>query len=170
MNTSKALEPFEENRSHVSVWNWVQRFNPKKIYPRKRKRKRRVTAFIIDETMIQTGSSDAWLWVAIEPVHSTTVLGVFLSRHRNMLVVESFLRSLVKVYGKHTLYILMVELGTLKHVLLSLVLSIIAYTYLKKSLIERAIQYFKDRTENFDGIIILVPNWVYVIYHMYTNG
>ena len=73
--------------------------------------------------MIQTGSSDAWLWVAIEPVHST-VLGVFLSRHRNMLVVESFLRSLVKVYGKHILYILMVELGTLKHVLLPLVLSI----------------------------------------------
>jgi transposase-like protein len=50
-NTSKALEPFEEKRSHVSVWNWVQRFNnPKKIYPRKR----RVTVFIIDETMIQT--------------------------------------------------------------------------------------------------------------------
>jgi transposase-like protein len=52
-NISKALEPFEEKRSHVSVWNWVQQFNPKKIYPRKR----RVTAFAIDETMIQTGSS-----------------------------------------------------------------------------------------------------------------
>jgi putative transposase len=72
-NTSKALESFEEKRSHVSVWNWVQRFNPKKIYPRKR----RITAFIIDETMIQTGSSsDAWLlWVVIEPVHSTVLGG-----------------------------------------------------------------------------------------------
>jgi len=23
-NTSKALEPFREKRSHVAVWNWVQ--------------------------------------------------------------------------------------------------------------------------------------------------
>jgi putative transposase len=33
-NTSKALEPFEEKgrRSHVAIWNWVQQFNPKKVY------------------------------------------------------------------------------------------------------------------------------------------
>ena len=53
-----------------------------------------------------------------------------------------------KVYGKHTVYS---DGGTwcpearssldLKHKL---------HTYLEKSLIERAIQYFKDRTENFD--------------------
>jgi len=84
-NTSKALEPFREKRSHVAVWNWVQRFNPKIIYSRKR-----VTAFVIDETMIQIGGNEAWLWIAIEPVRST-VLGVYLSRHRNMLVAESFL-------------------------------------------------------------------------------
>ena len=50
-NTSKALKPFREKRSHVAVWNWVQRFNPKIIYSRKR----RVTAFVIGETMIQIG-------------------------------------------------------------------------------------------------------------------
>jgi transposase-like protein len=33
---------------------------------------------------------------------SIAQLRIFLSRHRNMLVIESFLRSLVKVYGKHT--------------------------------------------------------------------
>jgi len=65
-------------------------------------------------------------------------------------VIESFLRSLVKVYGsKPILYILLVDLGTLKHILFTLVLSKL-HTYLEKSLIERAIQYFKDRTENFD--------------------
>jgi putative transposase len=52
-NTSKALEPFREKRSPVDVWNWVQRFNPKIIYSRKR----RVTAFVIDEAMIQI---DRW--------------------------------------------------------------------------------------------------------------
>jgi putative transposase len=87
-----------------------------------------------------------------------------------MLVVESFLRSLVKVYGKHTVYsdggtwypeACSSSLGGLEHKL---------HTYLKKSLIERAIQYFKDRIENFDDYYPFVPNWVYVIYHMYTNG
>ena len=28
-NTSKALERFREKRSHVAVWNWVERFNPR---------------------------------------------------------------------------------------------------------------------------------------------
>jgi putative transposase len=73
-NTSKALEPFREKRSHVAVWNWVQRFNPKIIYSRKR----RVTAFVIDEAMIQISGNEAWLWIAIEPVQGT-VLGVYLS-------------------------------------------------------------------------------------------
>ena len=35
---------------------------------------------------------------------TVTILGVFLSRHRNMLVVESLLKSLIKTYGKHTVY------------------------------------------------------------------
>ena len=104
-NTSKALEPFREKRSHVDVWNWVERFNPKIIYSRKR----RVTAFVIDETMIQIGGrrrNEAWwLWIAIETVRSTVLVGVyFLSRHTDMLIYESFLRSLIKIYGRHTVY------------------------------------------------------------------
>ena len=49
-NTSKALVIFrdENKRSYVSVWNWIQRFAEYPIYRRKR-----VTAFIIDETVIQ---------------------------------------------------------------------------------------------------------------------
>ena len=53
--------------------------------------------------MVQIGSDEAWLWIAIEPIHKQ-ILGVYISRHRNMIVAESFLRSLVKVYGKHTVY------------------------------------------------------------------
>ena len=49
----------------------------------------------MDETLIQIGATeDAWLWVALEPIRHR-ILGVYLSRHRNMLVVESFLRSLI---------------------------------------------------------------------------
>src|SRR5919197_3097870 len=142
-NTSKALEPFREKRSHVSVWDWVQRFNPKIIYSRKR----RVTAFVIDETMIQIGGNEAWLWIAIEPIRST-VLGVYLSRHRNMLVAESFLSSLIEIYGRHTVYS---DGGTwYPEACSSLGLKHRLHTSFEKSLIERTIQYFKDRTEHFD--------------------
>ena len=51
--------------------------------------------------MIQIGNANAWLWVAVvEPIHHK-ILGVYLSRHRNMLVAEAFLKSLLKLYGKH---------------------------------------------------------------------
>ena len=70
-NTSKAIQPLfgEEGRrrSHVAVWKWVQRFDPKRLYHCKR-----VSAFIIDETMIQIGSDEAWLWIAIEPTNTQT--------------------------------------------------------------------------------------------------
>jgi putative transposase len=53
--------------------------------------------------MLQIGSEYEWLWVVMSPVHKQ-VLGVYISRHRNMLVAELFLRSLIKVYGMHTVY------------------------------------------------------------------
>lgn len=96
-NTSRALQPFLE-RSHVAVWEWVQRFDPKQIYPCKR-----IAAFLIDETQLQIGSTESWVWVAVEPIHRV-VLGVYFSRHRNMLVAESFLKSLIEIYGRHIVY------------------------------------------------------------------
>ena len=88
-------------------------FNPKDVFPNKKKA-RIITAFIIDETLIQIGDTDdAWLWVVIEPIHYR-ILGVSISKHRNMLVAESFLRSLIKLYGKHIVYSDVVDHGILK--------------------------------------------------------
>jgi putative transposase len=53
--------------------------------------------------MLQIGSGEAWLWVAVEPIHKQ-ILGVYISRHRNMIVVEAFLSSLIRIYGKSTVY------------------------------------------------------------------
>jgi len=111
-NTSKALVIFrDEKRSYVSVWNWIQRFAESPIYKRKR-----VTAFIIDETVIQVGNQHFWLWICIEPIHSS-VLGIFLSEDRNMIVAEKFLNSLVEKYGKHTVYTDGVTWYMMKHVM-----------------------------------------------------
>ena len=172
-NTSKALEPFkdEKKRSYVSVWNWIQRFGSCQIYKRKR-----VTAFIIDETIIQIGNQHFWLWFCIEPIHSS-VLGIYISEERNMLVAEKFIRSLVEKYGKHTVY---TDGGTwydeacnvlrLKHYL---------HSPLEKSLMERVNQYFKDRIESFDDYypcmqkdecnLFHVHNWIQFFVSMYND-
>jgi transposase-like protein len=76
-STSKALEPFVEERSYVAIWYWIQELNPKHLYPNKKKS--RITEFIIDETQIQIGPNEAWLWIAIEPIHSR-ILGIYISR------------------------------------------------------------------------------------------
>jgi putative transposase len=171
-NTSKALVIFrEEKRSFVSVWNWIQRFGSCQIY-----RRRRISAFIIDETIIQIGNQHFWLWIAIEPIHSF-VLGIYISKERNMLVAEHFIRSLIKKYGKHHVY---TDGGTwypeacnvlgLKHYL---------HSPLEKSLIERVMQYFKDRTESFDDYypciqkdecnLLHVHNWIQFFVTMYND-
>ena len=95
-NTSEALEPFkDQKRSYVAVWKCIQRFGSLQIYKRKR-----VLAFIIDETIIQIGNQHFWLWICIEPVHRS-VLGIYISEERNMFVAENFIRfaSLSKCLG-----------------------------------------------------------------------
>ncbi|HJU58598.1 MAG TPA: DDE-type integrase/transposase/recombinase, partial [Nitrososphaeraceae archaeon] len=171
-NTSKALELFkDQKRSHIAVWNWIQRFGSLQIYRRKR-----VSAFIIDETIIQIGNQHFWLWICIEPVHRS-VLGINISEERNMFVAENFIRSLVSSYGRHTVY---TDGGTwypqacnflhLKHRL---------HSPLEKSLIERVMQYFKDRTETFDDYypcttknnncdLEHVYNWIKLFIYLYN--
>ena len=68
------------------------------IYKRKR-----VSAFIVDETVIQVGNQKYWLWFCIEPIDKS-VLGIYISGDRKMLVTEKFIRFLVSKYGKHTVY------------------------------------------------------------------
>jgi putative transposase len=99
--------------------------------------------------LIQIGdTNEAWLWVVVvEPIHYR-ILGVSISKHRNMLVAESFLKSLVKLYGKHIVYS---DDGGSWHpeACNSLGLKHILHTPFEKSIIERAIEYVKDRTEGF---------------------
>jgi transposase-like protein len=69
-NTSKAIQLFGKDgrRSHVAVWKCVRRFNPRRLYYRKR-----VSTFLIDETMTHIGHDQAWLWIAVTPVHRQNI-------------------------------------------------------------------------------------------------
>ena len=132
--------------------------------------------FIIDETVIQIGNQHFWLWLCIEPVHSS-ILGIYISEERNMIVAEKFIRSLVEKYGKHTVY---TDGGTwydeacnilrLKHHL---------HSSKEKSLMERVNQYFKDRIECFDDYYLCmqnecnlfhVHNWIQFFVSMYNDA
>ena len=102
---------------------------------------------LLQTKFIKVGSEFIWLWVAIEPSNKV-IFGFDISKKRNMFVAK-FIAGLTKVYGKHSVS---TDGGTwyppkacgflrLKHHL---------HSSYEKSLIERTMQYIKDRTENFD--------------------
>ena len=130
-------------RSHVAIWNWIQKCHPKKISSKRMK----IEEYIVDETLIKVGSELVWLWVAIEP-ENRQILALDISKERNMLIAERFITGLVKNYGKHlvstdggTWYPQACRFLHLKHHI---------HSHFEKSLIERTMQYIKDRTEGFD--------------------
>ena len=81
---------FKQN--HVSIWNWIQKYQPQNISSKKRM----ISEYIIDETLIKVGSHYIWLWVAIEPKNKQ-ILALTISIERNMLIAEKFISGLVKI-------------------------------------------------------------------------
>lgn len=139
---SKALEHVMK-RSHNAVWLWIQRFSKLTEYFQVG----RVGCVAIDESWFQVGGHEAWLWIAVEP-YERKVLGVYVSRHRNILVAELILAQLKAKYGVKPIYSdgavwypdACRSLGLRHHV----------YGDDLRGYVERTIQCFKDRIESFD--------------------
>jgi putative transposase len=88
-------------RNHlVSVWNLIQKYNLQKITSKKKK----ISEYVIDETVIKVGQEYIWLWVAIEPTKDREILAISISKERNMFVAEHFLSDVVDEYGPHPVY------------------------------------------------------------------
>ncbi len=141
-NTSKAISRFIK-RSHTAIRDWIQKYKPERLFHNKTK----TFEFIIDETQLKVGSEYIWVWVAIES-ETKNILGISISKERNMFVAERFLSNVIKEYGNHpvssdggTWYPQACRFLKLVHHLHSLY---------EKSIIERTMQYTKDRTEGFD--------------------
>ena len=94
--TSERLLPFIK-RNHVSIWNWIQEYKPKKVLQKKRKK---VVEFIVDETLLKVSNQFVWVWIAIDSIDKI-ILGIRISIERTMLTAERFIKNLVKRYGKH---------------------------------------------------------------------
>ncbi len=145
LSLRKASERLSQlyKRNHVSIWNWIQKYQVRRISSKRK----RISEYIVDETLLKIGSEYVWLWVAIEP-ENRQILSLSISKERNMFVAERFIAGLVKEHGKHpvstdggTWYPMACRFLKLKHRL---------HSSLEKSLIERKMQYIKDRTESFD--------------------
>ena len=111
-------------------------------------KRRKISKFIVDETQIKVGKDYFWLWVVAIKPKDKDILHIHISAERNMFVAEHFLRSLVKKYGKYpvstdggTWYPQACKFLQIKHHL---------HSIYEKNIIERRIQYIKDRTECFD--------------------
>jgi putative transposase len=159
-------------RNHVSVWNWIQKYRPKRIL----KKRKLIAEFIVDETLLKVGNKYAWIWVAIEPVNKV-ILGIHISFERNMLIAEQFLKSLIKIYGKHPLS---TDGGGTWYPQACTFLKIPHHLHSvhERSIIERTIQYIKDRTEMFDDYfpcrkdnckLIHITNWLSLFVDMYNQ-
>ena len=145
-NVVKALSYLHlVKRSHVSIWKWIQKFRSEETSSTTRKK---VSEYIVDETLLKAGSELVWLWVAIEP-ENKRILAQSITQERNMLVAERFLSDIVKIHGNHpvstdggvTWYPQACRFLKLNHHV---------HSSFEKSLIERTMQYIKDRTECFD--------------------
>ncbi len=56
-NAAKALSFLHLVKiSHVSIWNWIQKYKPKKI-----NEKKKINDYMIDETAVKVGSELIWL-------------------------------------------------------------------------------------------------------------
>ena len=129
-------------RNHVSVWNWIQKYKPKKILQKKNK----VLEFIIDETLLKVSNQFVWVWIAID-ASSKTILGIRISFER-YACCRTISKLLAKRYGKRPVSTdggtwypqACTFLGLENHI----------HSSYEKSIIERTIQYIKDRTESFD--------------------
>ncbi len=94
-NTFKAISRFVK-RSHTAIRDWIQKYKPERLFHSKIE----TSEFIVDETQIKVGSEIIWLWVAIE-YETKEILGMSISKERNMFVAERFLLDVVAKYGKH---------------------------------------------------------------------
>lgn len=143
-NTSKALSGLHiVERSHTAIRDWIQKYQPERMFYRRSK----ISEFIVDETQLKVGSELIWLWVAIEP-ENRQILALSISKERNMFVAERFIGGLVKRHGQHpistdggTWYPQACKFLKLDHHI---------HSPFEKSVIERTMQYIKDRTESFD--------------------
>jgi len=139
---SRALKPLID-RSHVALWRWIQGPAPlEKLF-----RPRKVGCFLVDETMVKVHGVEAWVWVAYEP-YQRRFPGVDLCWTRGASYPRS--GSSAGSWNGTAATRYTGRAGWYPEACRSLRLPRRPLIPRLKSLVERAVQHLKDRTEGFD--------------------
>ena len=111
------------------------------------KQEKNISEYIIDETAIRAGPEYIWLWIAVE-AKDKEMLATSISKERNMFAAERFP---FEFRGKHGHNPVSTDGGTwYPQACKFLKLEHHIHSPYEKILIERTMQYVKDRTESFD--------------------
>jgi putative transposase len=132
-------------RSHVSIWKWVQRYA--EYADALRIDRRSIKRIFVDETLLKIDGQEYWLWMAYEPDQNKCLM-MHLLRERTIFVCYMFFRKLRDRYGSKPVF----TDGGLWYSLACRWLRLKHHVYGTewKNIMERFIQYLKDRTGCFD--------------------
>lgn len=134
-------------RNHISIWKWIQHYKPMKISQKRQKVLEFIT--IDDETLLKIGNQNmlGFGWHLNQQTQSDSWYSYFLWENNSCCwkVPQRFDKEIWKTsafnrYGG-TWYSQACRFVKIKHHL---------HSSYEKSIIERTIQYIKDRTECFD--------------------
>jgi putative transposase len=145
--SAKCLESIIK-RSHVALWKWVQRYSELAAADNRfRIDRRQVKQIFVDETLLKVDGHEYWLWIAYEPSLDVCLM-MHLSRERTIFICYRFFKQIRDRFGRKPVftdgalwYNTACRWLRLKHEV---------YDIKRKNMMERFIQYLKDRTECFD--------------------
>jgi len=134
-------------RSYTSIWRWVQRLGP--ILGSFGADPRDVHRIFVDETMVNAGGTSALIWIAFEP-DLRAMLDFHVSWRGNSIDAYLFIRRLVHKYGRVPIYT--DGAGWYADACRWAGVEHVVYGRPLRNLMERMVQYVKDRTEAFDDL------------------
>jgi putative transposase len=135
------------SRSHTSMWRWVRRLGP--VLGSIGADPREVRRIFVDETMVNLGGTPAWIWVAFEP-DLRAMLDFHVSWRGNSIDAYLFIGRPVRRYGGVPIYT--DGAGWCADACRWAGVEHVVYDRPLRNLMERMVQYLKDRTEAFDDL------------------
>ncbi len=84
-------------RSHVAVWNWIQKFGAalKGMF----RRQSLPDLIVVDETKMMEGRRECYVWIAFDPA-TRAVVYASVTEVRNILVAIGFFQAIRREYGR----------------------------------------------------------------------
>ncbi len=126
-------------------------------------RSTQIQEYGIDETIIKVVSEYIWLWVAIKQKDNEN-LEISISKERNIFVAERFLSHIMEKYGSHPIS---TDGGTwYPQACKFLILEHHIHSAFEKSVIERTMQYLKDRTKVLMIIFLVIEKITNLTQHL----